>query len=146
MKKVAALVALSLLMAGCVSNDKIAVTPEQLQHHRFVLESVNGKPVTNDKNPPEISFGEKMMISGSMCAALLLSACSSEPVQQATAAHVAPGLKASMSSSGEANCAMIGGSLSVARQLDGTAIGMCALPNGKRCSEQSLAAGSCGSY
>ncbi|STJ11578.1 protein [Escherichia coli] len=47
------------------------------------------------------------------CAALLLSACSSEPVQQATAAHVAPGLKASMSSSGEANCAMIGGSLSV---------------------------------
>ena len=61
MKKVAALVALSLLMAGCVSNDKIAVTPEQLQHHRFVLESVN------DKNPPEISFGEKMMISGSMC-------------------------------------------------------------------------------
>ncbi|EOX3685264.1 heat-inducible protein, partial [Escherichia coli] len=27
MKKVAALVALSLLMAGCVSNDKIAVTP-----------------------------------------------------------------------------------------------------------------------
>ncbi|HFI4751823.1 TPA: heat shock protein HslJ [Escherichia coli] len=42
MKKVAALVALSLLMAGCVSSDKIAVTPE-------------------------ISFGEKMMISGSMC-------------------------------------------------------------------------------
>ena len=66
MKKVAAFVALSLLMAGCVSNDKIAVTPEQLQHHRFVLESVNGKPVTSDKNPPEISFGEKMMISGSM--------------------------------------------------------------------------------
>ena len=63
MKKVAALVALSLLMAGCVSSDKIAVTPEQLQHHRFVLESVNGKPVTSDK----ISFGEKMMISGSMC-------------------------------------------------------------------------------
>ena len=80
------------------------------------------------------------------CAALLLSACSSEPVQQATAAHVAPGLKASMSSSGEANCAMIGGSLSVSRQLGGTAIGMGALPHGKRCSEQSLAAGSCGSY
>ncbi|EQT62291.1 heat-inducible protein [Escherichia coli] len=32
-----------------------------------MLESVNGKPVTSDKNPPEISFGEKMMISGSMC-------------------------------------------------------------------------------
>ena len=80
------------------------------------------------------------------CAALLLSACSNEPVQQATAAHVAPGLKAAMSSSGQANCAMVGGALSVARQLDGSAIGMCALPNGKRCSEQSLAVGSCGSY
>ncbi|EAA7244669.1 DUF333 domain-containing protein [Salmonella enterica] len=80
------------------------------------------------------------------CAALLLSACSSEPVQQATAAHVSPGMKTAMSSAGEANCAMIGGSLSAARQLDGSVIGMCALPNGKRCSEQSLAAGSCGSY
>lgn len=60
------------------------------------------------------------------CAALLLSACSShdEPVQQATAAHVSPGMLAAMSSSGQANCAMVGGSLSVARQLDGSAIGM----------------------
>ncbi|WP_039056021.1 DUF333 domain-containing protein [Enterobacter sp. Bisph1] len=80
------------------------------------------------------------------CAALFLSACSNEPVQQATAAHVAPGLKAAMSSGGQANCAMIGGSLSVARQLDGSMTGMCALPNGKRCTEQSLATGSCGSY
>ncbi|XNM67572.1 DUF333 domain-containing protein [Escherichia coli] len=83
------------------------------------------------------------------CAALLLSACSSndEPVQQATAAHVSPGMRAAMSSSpGQANCAMVGGSLSVARQLDGSAIGMCALPNGKRCSEQALAGGSCGNY
>ena len=78
------------------------------------------------------------------CAALLLSACSSEPVQQATAAHVSPGMRAAMSDAGQANCAMIGGSLSVARQLDGSAIGMCALPNGKRCSEQALAGGSCG--
>ena len=70
------------------------------------------------------------------CAALLLSACSSEPVQQATAAHVTPGMRAAMSDAGQANCAMIGGSLS--------AIGMCALPNGKRCSEQALAGGSCG--
>ena len=80
------------------------------------------------------------------CTVWLLSACSSEPVQQATAAHVAPGLKAAMSSTGQANCAMIGGSLSIARQLDGSATGMCALPNGKRCSEQSLATGTCGSY
>lgn len=78
--------------------------------------------------------------------ALSLSACSSEPPQQATAAHVSPGLKAAMSSQGEANCAMMGGSLSVAHQLDGTLVGMCAMPNGKRCSEQAIAGGSCGSY
>ena len=41
------------------------------------------------------------------CAALLLSACSNEPVQQATAAHVTPGMRAAMSSSGQANCAMM---------------------------------------
>ncbi|MCE0824807.1 putative hemolysin [Buttiauxella ferragutiae] len=85
------------------------------------------------------------------CAALLLStsllsACSSEPPQQATAAHVPPGMRAAMSSQGQASCAMIGGSLSVARQLDGSAIGMCAMPNGKRCSENALAAGTCGAY
>lgn len=61
-----------------------------------------------------------------------------------SAAHVTPGMRAAMSDAGQANCAMIGGSLSVARQLDGSAIGMCALPNGKRCSEQALAGGSCG--
>ncbi len=33
---------------------------------------------------------------------------------------------------------MVGGSMSVARQLDGTTTGMCALPNGKRCSEAAL--------
>jgi len=80
------------------------------------------------------------------CAALFLSACSNEPVQQATAAHVAPGMKAAMSSSGEANCAMVGGAALSARQLDGSLIGMCALPNGKRCSEAALASGSCASY
>ncbi len=58
--------------------------------------------------------------------------------------RVTPGMRAAMSDAGQANCAMIGGSLSVARQLDGSAIGMCALPNGKRCSEQALAGGSCG--
>ena len=71
--------------------------------------------------------GEKMRAAFLVgCAALLLSACSSndEPVQQATAAHVSPGMRAAMSSSGQANCAMVGGSLSVARQLDGSAIGM----------------------
>lgn len=79
-------------------------------------------------------------------AVLMLSACSSEPPQQATAAHVTPGMRAAMSGQGQANCAMVGGVLSVARQLDGSKVGMCALPNGKRCSESLLASGSCGRY
>ncbi|EMX9178316.1 heat shock protein HslJ [Citrobacter sedlakii] len=67
MKKVVALVALSLLMAGCVSNGKVSVSREQLQHHRFVLESVDGKPIAASQQAPELSFGEKMTISGKMC-------------------------------------------------------------------------------
>ncbi|AMG94741.1 MULTISPECIES: heat shock protein HslJ [Citrobacter] len=67
MKKVVALVALSLLVAGCVSNGKVSVSREQLQHHRFVLESVDGKPINATGHPLELSFGEKMMISGNMC-------------------------------------------------------------------------------
>ncbi|WP_336220273.1 heat shock protein HslJ [Citrobacter amalonaticus] len=67
MKKSVALIALSLLAAGCVSNGKVSVSPEQLQHHRFVLESVDGKPVTTTPQPLELSFGEKMTVSGNMC-------------------------------------------------------------------------------
>ena len=66
MKKVVTLIALSMLMAGCVSNGKVSVNREQLQHHRFVLQSVNGKAVTAT-NPPELSFGENMTVSGKMC-------------------------------------------------------------------------------
>ncbi|UYU30234.1 putative hemolysin [Siccibacter colletis] len=80
------------------------------------------------------------------CAALLLSACSSEPEQQATAAHVAPGMRAALSESAAANCAMAGGVALAARQLDGSSTGMCAMPNGKRCSASALASGSCGSF
>ena len=67
MKKVVTLIALSMLMAGCASNGKVSVNREQLQHHRFVLESVNGKPITFAKNQPELSFGENMTVSGKMC-------------------------------------------------------------------------------
>lgn len=65
MKLTLALVAATLL-AGCVSTSKVTTQPEQLQHHRFVLESVNGKNVSPAK-PLELSFGEKMHISGNMC-------------------------------------------------------------------------------
>jgi heat shock protein HslJ len=66
-KKVSvALLAAGMMLAGCVSTSKVTTQPEQLQHHRFVLESVNGKTVTSQK-PLELSFGEKMHISGNMC-------------------------------------------------------------------------------
>lgn len=67
MKKVVTLIALSMLMAGCLSNGKVSVNRDQLQHHRFVLQSVNGKAVTVANNPPELSFGENMTVSGKMC-------------------------------------------------------------------------------
>lgn len=148
-------------MAACRERNHLrrATWPRQIAFGENLLENVNEahKYVLPLSTPPAtlpiiLGFaflrrfrGERMraaMLVG--CAALLLSACSSEPVQQATAAHVTPGMRAAMSDAGQANCAMIGGSLSVARQLDGSAIGMCALPNGKRCSEQALAGGSCG--
>ncbi|MGL4724318.1 MAG: heat shock protein HslJ [Scandinavium sp.] len=66
MKMSAALLAAGMLLAGCVSTSDVTTQPEQLQHHRFVLESVNGKNVTSDK-PLELSFGEKMYVSGNMC-------------------------------------------------------------------------------
>ncbi|WP_226570476.1 putative hemolysin [Mangrovibacter yixingensis] len=75
-----------------------------------------------------------------------LTACSNEPVQQATAAHTRSPLQSIMSGTGQANCAMIGGMVLGARQLDGSMVGTCALPNGKRCNEQALAAGNCGTY
>lgn len=78
--------------------------------------------------------------------AAFLSACSSEPAQQATAAHAPAGMHAMMSSSGQANCAMVGGVTLAARQLDGSMMGVCALPNGKRCNEGALAAGNCAGY
>lgn len=80
------------------------------------------------------------------CAALFLSACSNEPNQQATAAHGGMEMKTAMSSLAVANCAMTGGATLTARQLDGSIIGMCTFPNGKRCSEAALASGRCGGY
>ena len=70
MKKFASLMLASVVLAGCAQPaDKGSVTAQDLQHHRFVLESVDGKPlvVKNTKRAPELSFGENMHISGAMC-------------------------------------------------------------------------------
>lgn len=66
MNKFAALLAAGLLLSGCVYNSKVSTGAEQLQHHRFVLTSVNGQAVNAGDRPLELSFGEKMAITGNM--------------------------------------------------------------------------------
>ncbi|MFV9411760.1 heat shock protein HslJ [Klebsiella oxytoca] len=67
MNKIAALLAAGMLLSGCVYNSKVSTRAEQLQHHRFVLTSVNGQPLKAADKPLELSFGEKMPITGNMC-------------------------------------------------------------------------------
>lgn len=70
MKKFASLMLASVVLAGCAqSAEKSSVTAQDLQHHRFVLESVDGQPLDAkiSKQAPELSFGENMHISGAMC-------------------------------------------------------------------------------
>ncbi len=59
MNKFAALLAAGMLLSGCVYNSKVSTGAEQLQHHRFVLTSVNGQAVNASDRPLELSFGEK---------------------------------------------------------------------------------------
>ena len=64
MNKFAALLAAGMLLSGCVYNSKVSTNAE----HRFVLTSVNGQALPASQTPPpEISFGEKMYVSGTMC-------------------------------------------------------------------------------
>lgn len=68
MKKLASLMLATMVLAGCAqSGDKTTVTAQDLQHHRYVLQTVDGKPLTGIKRLPELSFGENMHISGAMC-------------------------------------------------------------------------------
>ena len=73
MKNVFFVLAAAALLSGCVYNSKMSTNADQLQHHRFVLESVNGKTVSSKGAPLELSFGEKqpilekIYVSGNMC-------------------------------------------------------------------------------
>ncbi|ATM85816.1 DUF333 domain-containing protein [Yersinia massiliensis] len=62
-----------------------------------------------------------------------------EPVQQATSAHA----KVTMANPASVNCANAGGVLTLAKQLNGSSVGMCQLPDGKRCEEWALLRGAC---
>lgn len=67
MNKYAALLAAGVLLSGCVYNSKVSTGAEQLQHHRFVLTSVDGQELKPGEKPLELSFGEDMYVSGNMC-------------------------------------------------------------------------------
>ncbi|EFC56803.1 TPA: heat shock protein HslJ [Enterobacter cancerogenus] len=75
MKKIVAVSLLSLALAGCVNPGKASVQPDQLKTHRFVLENIDGKAVTNKVTPPEIRFSAQpdislinnIAVSGVMC-------------------------------------------------------------------------------
>ncbi|AYW87895.1 DUF333 domain-containing protein [Yersinia pseudotuberculosis] len=102
------------------------------------------------------------IFQGVVCGmALFLAACSSndsnintlnnsktyEPEQQATNAiayrNVNMSNDVNMSNSAAANCANAGGILANTRQLHGGSVGMCQLPDGKRCDEEALLRGAC---
>lgn len=73
--------------------------------------------------------------------AILLAGCADvAESEQNTASVDFPNL----SEAGQTSCVAAGGMPVVARQLDGTREGVCALPNGKRCGDQALTAGNCG--
>ncbi|RPH20221.1 heat shock protein HslJ [Buttiauxella warmboldiae] len=68
MKKLASIALAVMVLAGCAQpGDKSTLTAGDLQHHRYVLQSVDGKLLTGIERMPELSFGENMHLSGAMC-------------------------------------------------------------------------------
>lgn len=83
-------------------------------------------------------FTAKWLLVG---AVLSLAACSSsneEPPQIATSANIG------VIPTSE-NCASLGGVTTIAHTLNGDALRMCQMPNGKQCEETALGRGACGS-
>lgn len=82
-------------------------------------------------------FTAKWLLVG---AVFSLAACSSnnneEPAQLATSANIG------VIPTSE-NCASVGGVTTIAHTLNGEAIRMCQMPNGKRCEESALSIGAC---
>lgn len=70
MKRTALLILTTLTLAGCAQpSAQKTLSAQDLENHRFVLQSVNGTPfvATETGKLPELGFGDKMQISGSMC-------------------------------------------------------------------------------
>lgn len=70
MKRTALLILTTMALAGCAQpSAQKSLSAQDLENHRFVLQSVNGTPFVASESgkAPELSFGEKMQISGAMC-------------------------------------------------------------------------------
>lgn len=67
MKKIMTLVALSVVLSGCVSSRTVLLKSEQLENQRFVLTTFNGQAVAADDKAPEISFDKDLRVAGRMC-------------------------------------------------------------------------------
>ena len=70
MKRTALLILTTLALAGCAqTSEQKSLSAQDLENHRFVLQSVNGTPFVAKENAnlPELSFGDKLQISGAMC-------------------------------------------------------------------------------
>jgi len=70
MKKMALMALTTLALASCAqTSGQKTLSAQDLENHRFVLQSVNGAPFVAKESGrvPELSFGEKMQISGAMC-------------------------------------------------------------------------------
>lgn len=66
--RVVLIMLLGLLASAC-SSAQSTVTTEDLQHHRWVLESIDGEPlpeVGETGKIPELDFGEQMRVSGNL--------------------------------------------------------------------------------
>ncbi len=70
MKRMTLLVLTTLALAGCAqTSEQKSLSAQDLENHRFVLQSVNGTPFVAKEgvNVPELNFGDKLHISGAMC-------------------------------------------------------------------------------
>ncbi|EMH4161240.1 heat shock protein HslJ [Pluralibacter gergoviae] len=74
-----------MMLASCVSygTKKVTVQKDQLIHHRFVLETVNGENLPEGVKTPELNFNEGLHISGAMCNQFTGQASLSEGVLKA---------------------------------------------------------------
>ena len=99
MKKLTCLALGAALLAGCAQTARQGDAP-QLEHRRYVLESVDGKPVMATQRPLDISFGEQLHVSGGMCNRFMGQGKLDELKAQEQDVHTIPALAISLEPKG----------------------------------------------